>query len=170
MIRCHHGLVFCLGILLPCVIAGCAGAEGDEERVPVYPVKGKVTFAGAPLPNAYVTFSPVNVKPNENRPAATGKTNAQGEYALRTYDDGDGAAAGDYVVLVTTGSSSGGQTEESAHAEFMKGGGAPAGHGGGDSGSKSSLPEKYANPESSDLKATVTPDSEDKPFDFKLTP
>ncbi len=156
------------GLSSSLLLAGCSGdgAEGGE-RIPVHPVKGKVTMAGSPVPGAMVTFSPVD---STKTRVAFGTTNDNGEYALTTYENNDGAGAGDYVVVVTknSGSSSGVPTPEEAHAQAMKGG-AAAGHGsGGSNDAGSSLPKKYSDPKTSDLKATVK--EGDNSFDFPLKP
>jgi hypothetical protein len=87
------------GILLLAVVAlftGCSD-PAKEGRVDVYPVTGTIKYAGAPVADALVSFAPLA----EGLPVATGRTNAQGEFTLTTYESGDGAAPGDYNVVVT---------------------------------------------------------------------
>src|SRR5690242_18122977 len=89
---------WCGALAVAFLFTGCGGpgAEGNAGRQKVYKVRGKVTLSGAPIANANVSFSP-----KAKQPAAIGKTGAGGEFVLTTYDPGDGAAEGDYVVLVT---------------------------------------------------------------------
>lgn len=159
----HWFSLVLLGLIL---FAGCSG--GDENRVSVYPVTGKVTMGGAPVANAIVTFSPQN-----KQPVAIGRTDSNGQYSLTTYDPNDGAAAGDYVVLVAkTGSSSPAETEQDMHQALNSGESAEAAMHAGAQEKESSgslLPEKYGSAGSSDLAATVT-ESGDNKFDFDLSP
>ena len=151
--------------LLPLALTSCSGGGEGGERVDVYPVRGKVTLDGSPLPGATVMFSPVDTKTG---PVATARTNDAGEYQLTTYEGGDGAAAGDYIVLVTKSDAGSGGGPESSHEQYSPSGSMHAGKAGAkDSGS--TLPKKYASKDSSDLRATVKPeDNEGVNFDLSL--
>lgn len=148
--------------LLGVLAIGCGGAEGDTGRAETYETTGKITFDGKPVEDATVTFSPTGTQP-----PAVGRTDPEGNYSLRTYEDGDGAAAGDYTVLVMK------ETVTAAaaptHDEVVASGGSPQAHSGapGASTTKSELPTKYSSQATSDLKATVTEDGENN-FDFNL--
>jgi hypothetical protein len=161
-------------LLLAVIITGCGpGAVGEGSRERVYKVRGKITLSGAPIANANVSFSP-----KAKQPAAIGKTGANGEFILTTYDPGDGAAAGDYVVLVTkdlrpaetvASPPSGhrqGQKDSldygAMHAQLSQ----PAGEA---PPATSALPEKYSRLDQSDLKATVKTDDSNV-FAFDLMP
>jgi hypothetical protein len=105
----------------------------------------------------------VSFSPKSNQPVATGRTGADGTFTLTTYDAGDGAVAGDYVVLVTKDSAPP-ASSAMGHEQFKKG--AIDGSkmhanlsGGGAETSASSLPAKYSSPTESDLKVTVKPDN-----------
>lgn len=149
---------------LPLALTSCSGGGEGGERVDVYPVKGKVTISGSPLPGATVMFSPVDPKTGR---VATARTNDAGEYELTTYEANDGAAQGDYIVLVTK-SDAGGGGAETSHEQYsptanMHAGGKKA----ADSGS--TLPKKYSAKETSDLRATVkAEDNEGVNFDLSL--
>src|SRR5262245_35840089 len=74
--------------------AGCGG----KGRKPVFPVKGTVVDASnKPAPGALIIFHPPD--PNTS-PRATATTDSSGAFALTTYDQGDGAAAGEYTVTI----------------------------------------------------------------------
>ena len=79
------------------LITGCGGG-GGADRPDRTPVSGTVTFAGAPVADAIVVFSPA--VEGEGR-GATGITDADGNFVLGTYERSDGAVPGDYVVLVS---------------------------------------------------------------------
>jgi hypothetical protein len=81
------GCACCLVLL---TVVGCGGGYN------VGLVTGQVTLDGEALPNALVTFTPV-----EGGRAATGKTDASGNYELFYVDD-KGAPIGKHKVSVTT--------------------------------------------------------------------
>lgn len=141
-----------VALLLSAVaFAGCSGAVGGGDRFATHPVTGKVTYNGAPVPGAVVTFSPNKT----GVPGASGITDNQGTYILTTYDAGDGAVEGEYKVMVSKSAPSatgGGAPSHDPTGE--SGRGAPSHAGGGkaaaNAGGGSLLPAKYA-------KATETP-------------
>jgi hypothetical protein len=69
----------------------------------VYSAKGRVTDAdGKPAVGALVVFTRINSDPNDREVVtATGKVDESGEFTLTTYDAGDGAPEGEYMVAVT---------------------------------------------------------------------
>ncbi len=81
-----------IGFSLP----GCKQSdEWTEKRLKVYKAGGKVMLDGQPCVDAVVTlFS------DTNSLSATGRTNAEGEFKLTTYKDGDGAVEGGHKVTV----------------------------------------------------------------------
>jgi hypothetical protein len=81
-------LCFCL------IGAGC-GSGGAKGRMPVYKVTGKVTFNGAPVVGADVTFLCTDANKS-----AFGRTNDEGVYNLTTYSSNDGAVEGRHAVAI----------------------------------------------------------------------
>ena len=78
---------------LCCLFAiGCS--DGKPRRVPV---TGTVTYNGKPLPGGDVVFVPADTS---NGFRARGKANERGQFALTTFDEGDGAMPGEYKVTV----------------------------------------------------------------------
>lgn len=122
------------------VLAGCGG----DRRTPVYSVTGKVTDAtGRPVAGANVYFHPLNATADTPKPRGT--TDASGVFLLTTYDGNDGAPAGEYKVSlerwVTTNP---------------------------DAGPVNQLPPRYADPDQSGFKATVSAGPNDlQPFQIK---
>ena len=166
----HFGSMFILlrfatvALVSTILFAGCGGggAVGGADRQPVYPVTGTIKRSGAPVPDATVIFSP-----RGKQKEAIGRTDSEGRFTLTTYDVGDGAAAGDYLVVVL-------KESPVAAAPVMHGpsfdpnkpGTNPAGSA--TTASRSILPVKYASPTSTDLRATVKAEGPNEfPFDLK---
>ncbi|MFM7291987.1 MAG: hypothetical protein ACKO6B_12270 [Planctomycetia bacterium] len=70
-----------LALLVTTAAGGCG--RSDMGRV-----SGVVTYKGAPVADAIVSFTP------KNRPMAAGRTDAAGRFTLNTYSKGDGAVKG----------------------------------------------------------------------------
>jgi hypothetical protein len=134
------GLVAALGAAL--LFPACA----KSERKPVYPVEGRVLFDGKPVPGAQVILHPLgDDKDHPVRPL--GQVAADGTFRLTTYDAGDGAPEGAYAVTV---------------ALLKK----PAGVEG--DLSRNVLPARYANPQTSPLRAEIGKGGTELP-PFQLT-
>ena len=154
-------LVAWLTMVLCTVAAGC----GQGDRPKVVPVRGKVLLDGKPVEGAQVTFHPTAAAPRN----AGGTTNANGEFTLTTFDTGDGAIPGEYIVTIYKPQASGNDDEnldpsadvgeaydlamESAESE--------------DAEYEGVLPEKYASKETSPLKRTVAETGPNE-FTFEL--
>ena len=154
------GLVLA-GVALALTI-GCT--EPGVERPETFAVTGIVTLDGNPVEGATVTFVPA-----AGDRSAAGMTDASGKYALTTFEGGDGAGPGEYGVKIEkyAGGSAGEETGEGDEgmmsADYEAGLRSEGGEGGEP---KSLLPEKYSDPSSSGLKATVT--EGENSFDFPL--
>ncbi len=86
-----------LAVLAALGPVGCAKKRPGE--VPVYPVQGRVTYNGEPMPYAVVTFFPVGWPfAQALKPRAT--ADADGYYELTTYELTDGAPEGEYGVIL----------------------------------------------------------------------
>jgi hypothetical protein len=119
-----------ISILSLLLIAGGFGC-GNSSDVQTVPVTGVVTFEGQPVDGATVYFAP------EKGPAARAETDEEGKFSLMTNRPGDGAVPGKFKVGI---------------AKFvpdMKTANDPV------PGMKNTLPDKYNNPTSSGLTATV---------------
>jgi len=84
--------------LVLCSLTGCA--DKAYQEVPVYPVEGRLTVAGAPAQGAYVAFHPTGDvgMTKGNKPFA--RVDREGNFRLTTYEQEDGAPAGNYRVSV----------------------------------------------------------------------
>lgn len=113
-----------------------------------------VTYRGAPVEGATVTLHPLS----PDGKAAFGRTDAQGRATLGTFDSGDGAIPGEYLVTVVKPESG----QESAPNNAGDIGAMPANPTtgaapslSGASGPRHLLPAKYADTKTSGLKVTV---------------
>src|SRR5207237_9238261 len=75
--------------------AGCGSST-------MAPVKGRVTFKGKPVAEAYVSFSPAPRFDGDKEPGkpATGQSTTDGQFVLSTYKPYDGALIGKHRVVV----------------------------------------------------------------------
>jgi len=83
-------------VLLPCLV-GCSSDDPDAKlgRPRRVPVTGVVTFKGRPIADADVTFT------NETaNTTGTGRTDSEGQFALTTFRDRDGAVPGAQKVAI----------------------------------------------------------------------
>lgn len=86
-------ILFACG-LAALALAGCGGPT-------MAPVKGRVMLNGKPVKEAQVTFSPVGeAAQKETGKPGTGFTDENGQFALSTFRNYDGAIVGSHSVLV----------------------------------------------------------------------
>ena len=84
-------------VALAAAVAMVSGCGGHDNRIPTYPVNGKVAFAdGSTIEGAQITFHPVK----EGGRSASGTVEADGTFTLTTYETGDGAVAGLHRVVI----------------------------------------------------------------------
>ncbi len=115
---------------------GCSEGGDPGLKVPVFPVKGKVTFEGEPASGAFVTFHPKTPpKPGETPTSPRATVQPDGAFALTTATEGDGAPAGEYAVTV----------------QWMK----PIKQGKDAVPGPNVVPKSYAEPSTTPLTATV---------------
>jgi len=127
------------------LLAGClGGSEQSASRPGTVPVSGTVTYKGQPVPDAHVSLIP-----NGGETGAFGKTDAQGKFALQSFAPGDGAVPGAYTVTVTARVVTGGVNTSQDIAAPPP----PVQE-------KWLAPQKYADPQTSGLTASVKPDGD----------
>jgi len=94
MIALRWLVLCCMGLL---VVAGCSKSRLPPNARPTAPTKVTVTYKGAPVADATVTF----ICQEGDASPAYGKTDAQGVAKMKTYIEDDGAVIGPHKVLVT---------------------------------------------------------------------
>lgn len=137
-----------LPLLCPLVLVGCG-----PSRPETVPVSGHVTLNGQPVEGATVMFSPEA----EGRPA-TGTTDADGRFTLKTFEAGDGALPGVHSVTVTKVESSGVQADRDGLSGEIEPGGIQQ---------RWVVPRKYAKPDTSGLSVEV--ESGMQPVELQLS-
>ena len=80
---------------------GSIGCGKSSDRVPVYPVQGKVLFKGAPTPGATVVFYPATQINHTNPILPQAIVDQEGIFHLQSYEPNDGAPAGEYKIAIT---------------------------------------------------------------------
>ena len=146
------------GLIVVVLLAGCS----KGPKLPkVAAVSGRVTYQGEPLSDAQITFN----NTDQDGFAATGITDADGEYTLKTYIDAthelSGAVPGNYYVTFTKVEETGGSDMDQMKAA------SDAAAKGGVTGPKSAIPERFGQPTSA-KKAKVEA-GKPNTIDFQLT-
>lgn len=143
-----------VGLTVACaLLSGCGGGGPTLTSA-----KGRVTYNGKPVAGASVTFMPTE----QGAQVASGVTDAEGQFSLNTLGR-PGAAQGQYQVGVVKATSQG-DTSSLTPDDMKKMVDAKK-----KPQSKSEIPVKYAGPQTSGLKATVTAEASKNQFDFSLT-
>jgi hypothetical protein len=128
------------------------------------PASGLVLYQGKPVEGAQVVFHNDRVS---RMPGGT--TDAQGKFRLTTFENFDGAILGDYKVSVTKVAANpelAGASVDNPTAAYEAGMTAAA-SGNKEAIAKEELPGKYADPNTSELTATVTKEGPNE-FKFEL--
>lgn len=117
------------------------GCGSSDTRLKTYPVRGTVQFEGQSIRGGFVVAHPKNGLPTDVR--ATAQVREDGSFELTTYDAGDGAPAGEYVVTVEW------TPLQQVGGEYVRG--------------QNVLPPKYSQPVTSDLVIQVAEGQSDLP-------
>lgn len=94
-----HRSRFGLFSLVLFTTAWCAGC-GEDWPAETHPVTGKLTVNGEPAEGAVVTLYPVGEKVDQRNSKPWGIVDDDGVFDLQTYEKGDGAPVGEYVVTI----------------------------------------------------------------------
>jgi hypothetical protein len=82
------------------ILSFFAASGCGEGNLAVYPVTGTVNVDSKPADGAMVTFCPTDGSDELLKLRPRGVTGPDGKYQLTTFDEGDGAPAGDYKVII----------------------------------------------------------------------
>jgi hypothetical protein len=140
---CRAGGRFLAAGALAALVFGCSADKGPR----LYPVRGVVRINGEPAKDVNVMFTPVNPPAGGDVPLSPAAvTQEDGSFRLMSFQPGDGAPAGDYLVTVIYP-----MNRFNKHLSGID-----------------RLRDKFANPKTSGLTARVEPTSNDlPPFDLK---
>jgi hypothetical protein len=144
---------FLVPFVVAAVLLGC-GPKPPPGAKPTKKVTVTVTYKGAPVEGASVTF--VNL---DGPPSANGRTDAQGKARLKTYLDGDGATIGSHKVMIEKSESIGGQSVSTDDPKYDPNAPPPT--------VKYLIPPKYSSIATSGLTAEVK-DGNPNEFSFDL--
>lgn len=130
--------------LLFCVLASTTMGCAQGDRTPTAPVRGTVLLDGTPVEQGTITFESEGSRP------ATGKI-ADGQIVeVTTYEPGDGVPIGEHRVTIQVVSPDG-QIDMSSYDNP----GSEPKFVGNYMGGQSLIPERYGNPATSGLTASV---------------
>jgi hypothetical protein len=141
-------------------LAQTSGCKGNG-RVPVSPVRGKVTYKGQGVPQTTVIFfrvDPPDEATKKLHPYAYGKDN--GEFEVITYVEGDGVPPGKYRVSIMA-PTAGGESKKDRPVEVA----APSGPA---VRVPAAIAAKYANADTAGIEVTIH-EGENNLEPFELT-
>ena len=126
-----------LRFLCPAVLVALSLGCGGSSKKPVHPVQGQVRYQGRPTPQAVVILHPEDAK-DPAAPRPIGHVDDKGNFALTSYASDDGAPEGTYRVSVSwhLASRVPGRADETVTQNY--------------------LPARYGNPDTSNLRVTIT--------------
>ena len=128
---------------------GCGGPTPPQMAKTA--ISGTVTFKGEPLSGASLTFTPTG---DTMGFVGTGRTDKNGVYVITDIRGAKGLAVGEFKVTISRRLLNGKELDPNDNTPEM------------DSPATESLPPRYSNPQSTELRATVTKDA--NPIDFHL--
>ena len=128
------------------LIGAISGCSESLELPKTFPVGGRVTYNGEPVPKGTVTFQP------DQGQSAVGEIQSDGSYHLTTFAQGDGALPGHHRVFIVA------NTADPTKMPGSSPGWTPP---------KELVPKKYNSAETSGLEATVSQDRKQINFDLK---
>jgi hypothetical protein len=143
----RHALIVRCGALtaLTCTALVCCSCSSAAR---LQPVRGKVLVDGQPPAGAVVVFHPVDQSVADTR-RPVGRVEADGTFTLSTFNVGEGAPAGQYIVAISRARAPSESVTTTAKDSVQ-------------------MPPKYGDVRSSPLRATVTEGTNEMPT-YNLT-
>jgi hypothetical protein len=134
LLRTRRIILSARGLAATACLVGLLGcSEAKPDRIAVHPAAGTITFKGQPAHGASLTLHPKTAA--ESIPAPRANVEKDGSFKLSTFNGGDGAPEGEYVVTVRW------------YKLVKEGSDLIAG--------PNVIPPKYTNPQSSDLTVRI---------------
>jgi hypothetical protein len=125
--------------VLVLTVVGCGGSG----RPAVHPTRGQLWIGSKPAIHARIALQPVG-EGKENLPHPVGIVGEDGSFRLTSFDAADGAPAGEYAVTVTQYLAAGKRgSDETTPVNY--------------------LPARYAKAETSRLRVTIQPGTNELP-------
>jgi hypothetical protein len=153
-------LVLAAAVASGIAAVGCSRrlTKWEKQRPQTFKVRGRVFWDGKPEAGVLVAF-----ESKANNLSAVGITDADGRFTLKTFTEGDGAAAGEHAVRLEK------SVRIAAEGEGQDAGGRFGGSQvpGPATTLKSVLPQKYGDIATSGLSATVVKDGPNE-FTFEI--
>lgn len=112
----HAVAALLLGLCI-LTLVGCG-----DGKIARHPVEGKVLVNGKPVEDAMVVFCPVGGSDELQKVRPAGKTDANGNFVLTTFEKEDGAPAGEYQVMIRWEGNSGPRAPGKQYANPKKSG------------------------------------------------
>lgn len=94
----RHRAALGLSLTALYVAAAVGCGESPPTRVATFPVETQLTLRGQPMPGAFVTLHPRS--PVEGVPTPRASIGSDGALRVTTFQAGDGAPEGEYVLTV----------------------------------------------------------------------
>jgi hypothetical protein len=108
-----YTIPLCFVAVTLAMFSGC-----KQESHTLANVSGRITKSGKPVASANVTFQPMANKGTNSGPGSVGKTDEQGRYELKTFNDQlPGAVIGRHRVIVYLSSADGKETPDGVTAK-----------------------------------------------------
>ena len=89
-----------LGLLVAAASASAPGCGGKPEHIACHPTRGRVLVGDEPAAGVDVLMLNAANPGNSESPQPYATTDADGTFELTTFEPGDGAPAGDYIVTL----------------------------------------------------------------------
>ena len=127
-------------VIMGAMICGTLGCDNGGPTT--YPASGTIHFEnGTPARTGFVELVPL-----KGGPSARGQIDTQGKFTLGTFEQADGAIAGDYVAVIIQ------HTQPVSAEDARRLGPEHEQH----AGANSLVALKYSSPKSSDLKCSIS--------------
>jgi hypothetical protein len=143
-------------------LVGCGSGKTPEPDLDLVPVTGMVTLNGEPLADAEISFL-FDGKPPAGFAASGAKSDSSGKFVVMTGSK-PGTCPGRYRITISRwrmpdGSPVKADPESGMDLEMLRQSGQL----------KQTVPDRYSNPDRTELSASISDSEDDEPLELKLT-